>query len=151
LKKRRRRLDRDTTLTQQGRTGRLEKNGAVLVSQPGMTAYLQTEPQSGTYTVFNPLPDPQAMEFTVPGGVRITADAKLGMTRVSVRPGECKLWVDAALKPDQVGRGLARQLLVSGMARGPEVVLNGAPLAASAIKTVKIDGRDAWAVPLPTK
>ena len=28
-------LERDTTLTQQGRTGRLEKNGAVLTNEPG--------------------------------------------------------------------------------------------------------------------
>ena len=49
-------IDRDTTLSQQGTTGRLEKNGAVLMTEKGRIAYLQTEPSSGTYTGYNPLP-----------------------------------------------------------------------------------------------
>ena len=40
-------LDRDTTLSQQGTSGRLEKNGAVLVTEKGRKSYLQTDPASG--------------------------------------------------------------------------------------------------------
>jgi hypothetical protein len=53
-------IDRDTTWSQQGTTGRLEKNGAVLTSEPGYKAYLICDPRSGGVIAYNPLPDPQA-------------------------------------------------------------------------------------------
>src|SRR5262249_55758356 len=40
-------LERDTTWAQQGTTGRLEKNGAVLATEPGRKAYLLSDPLSG--------------------------------------------------------------------------------------------------------
>jgi hypothetical protein len=122
-------MDRDTTLTQQGRTGRLQKNGAVLVTEPGKMSYLQTEPSSGTYAGFNPFPDPVSWTMTVPGGVRVSADGKLGLARVVVRPGENRLWVDHAFRAEHEGApGTATCLLVSGLKARPRVVLNGRPL-----------------------
>jgi hypothetical protein len=54
-------IDRDTTLSQLGTTGRLEKNGAVLLSEKGRKSYLQTDRTSGIYTGYNPLPDPMGL------------------------------------------------------------------------------------------
>jgi hypothetical protein len=78
-------IDRDTNLTQLGTAGRLEKQGAVLTCEPGVMAYLQAEPISGTYAAFNPLPDPTCWAFTVPGGVTVKTDGRLGLARVVVR------------------------------------------------------------------
>jgi hypothetical protein len=121
-------FDRDTTLTQAGRTGKLEKNGAVLTCEKGRMAYLQTEPLSGTYAGFNPLPDPTTWSLSLPGGVSVTADGKLGLARVIVCPKEKKLWVDYALRGAQkTAEGMATKLLIAGLAN-PTVIYNGRPV-----------------------
>ena len=53
-------LERDTTWSQQGTTGRLEKNGAVLATEPGRKAYLLADPLSGAVVGYNPLLDAQS-------------------------------------------------------------------------------------------
>ena len=53
-------LERDTSWAQQGTTGRLEKAGAVLVTEPGRKAYLIADPlmdRRGAVVGYNPLPD----------------------------------------------------------------------------------------------
>ena len=141
-------IDRDTTLTQQGRTGRLAKNGAVLEMDPGRTGYLQTEPVSGTYTGYNPLPDLSRWSLAVPGGVTVRADGKLGLARIAVRPAAARLWVDYAYKPEQMKEpDIARRLLVGGMKTAPTVELNGRPMPQPP-QLVEHEGVKAWAVPL---
>jgi len=127
-------IDRDTTLAQQGTTGLLEKNGAVLACEPGRMAYLQTEPVSGTYSGFNPFPDPTLWSLTVPGGISVKADGRLGMARVTVRPKENKVWIDYALKENQTGRDMATSLLIFGLKDAPLIELNGKPVAATQSK-----------------
>ena len=141
-------LDRDTTLSQQGTTGRLEKQGAVLTFPPGRTGYLVAEPVGGTYTFYNPLPDPQAMTLSVPGGIQIAADGKLGLARVSVAPATGHLSVDYAVTDGQTGDDMASALLVSGLSRAPAVTRNGSLLADTGVRALTLDGRRTYVVPL---
>ena len=141
-------IDRDTTLTQQGTTGHLEKNGAVLEMEPGRTGYLITEPVTGTYVGYNPLPDLSAWTLRVPGNVEVRADGKLGLARVALRAATGQLWVDQAYKADQISEpGLARQLLVFGLTKPPTVTLNG-KRADRPAQSITVEGRSAYAIPL---
>ncbi len=141
-------IDRDTTLTQQGTTGRLEKNGAILELEPGRKGYLVTELKNGVYAGYNPLPDLSTMTFTVPGGVVVKADGKIGMARVVVQPTSGKLWITHAYKKTQLTEaGIARRLLVFGLKAAPVVTLNGSPLT-QAPEAVTIEGKPAYAINL---
>jgi hypothetical protein len=118
-------LERDTTWAQQGTTGRLEKNGAVLVTEAGRKAYLLSDPVSGGVVAYNPLPDPQTWALTTKDGARFRADGKVGLLRLEYRPWSREVEIDHALKPDQKGDGLARHLTISGLAQAPRVTVNG--------------------------
>jgi len=141
-------MERDSTLAQAGRLGRLEKNSAVVLHEPGRMAYLQTEPTTGTFAEHNPLPDPAFWSMSVPGGIEVTADGRLGMARVVARPKENKLWIDYALKEDQKNRAdMATALLVTGMKNNPVIELNGQPLRGK-VETLTLDSKQAHVVPL---
>ena len=107
--------ERDSTLTQQGTTGKLEKNGATVISEPGRMAYLLTEPKSGTFMGLNPYSDPTFWQMSLPGGVDVKADGRLGMARIIVRPGENKIWIDYDAGPNAGRADLARTMLVFGL------------------------------------
>ncbi|MCX7935342.1 MAG: hypothetical protein N3A66_08800, partial [Planctomycetota bacterium] len=144
-------MERDSTLAQAGRLGRLEKNGAVLLHEPNTMAYLQTEPISGTFAGHNPLPDPAFWALKTPGEVEITADGRLGMARVVVRPKENRLWIDYAVRePDQSRPDMASALLVTGLKADPAISLNGAPLAGRPA-TLTVAGKSAIVIPLIKK
>jgi hypothetical protein len=140
-------IDRDSNLTQMGRSGHIEKNGAVLTCEPGVMAYVQTEPITGTYAGFNPLPDPTCWAFSVPGGVTVKADGRLGLARVIVRPAENKVWLDYGTKEDQKTADMATALLVSGLKSAPIVERNGTPCA-ERLATIDLDGQTACVIPL---
>jgi len=140
-------IERDTTLTQQGTTGRLEKNGAVLRCEPGRMAYLQTEPVTGTYAGFNPLPDPTMWSLYLPGGVRVETDGRVSMLRVIVRPRQNKVRVDYAIKADQTMPDMATALLVFGLEKPPTAERNGKQCS-DELRPVKVRGRTAYLVPL---
>ncbi|MCL1856703.1 MAG: hypothetical protein FWF84_03560, partial [Kiritimatiellaeota bacterium] len=116
---------RDSTLTQQGTRGRLEKNGATLVSQPGRMTYLQTEPVSGTVTGYNPLPDPTLWEMETPGGILIRADGAVGLMCVAVNEKENTIWLDYGVRPDETAENLANALVVTEMKGKPTVYRDG--------------------------
>ena len=156
-------LERDSTVSQQGRTGRLEKNGAVLAFQPGRMGYLLTEPSSRTYLFSNPLPDPQYMVMDAPGGIRIKADGKLGLTRVTVSPDSRRIEVDYAVRDQGQGTGdegggnpkseipnpqsdMATALFAFGLKERPEVIRNGE--ACTDLRLVELDMTGAWMIPL---
>jgi len=141
------RIDRDSTLTQQGTLGRLEKSGAVLTCEPGRMAYLQTEPISGTYAGFNPLPDPTLWSLATPGGVSVIADGRVSILRLVVRPKENKLWFDYATKAEQTTSDMANALVVFGLAKAPAVERNGRPCE-ERFRKVELDGRPAYVIPL---
>ena len=74
-------IDRDTSWAQQGTTGRLEKNGAVLTGDAGRKSYLLADPKSGAVVGYNPLPDPQTFKLTTRDGASFAADGKVGLLR----------------------------------------------------------------------
>jgi hypothetical protein len=66
--------------------------------------------------------------MSVPGGLTVKADGRLGMARVTVRPKDNKVWIDYALKDGQNGRDMAHSLLIFGLKAAPVVELNGKPV-----------------------
>ncbi len=118
-------LERDTTWAQQGTTGRLEKNGAVLTTEPGRKAYLIADPKSGGVVAYNPLPDPQAWALTTKDGASFKPNGKVGLLRLEYRPWSREVEISHVLKPDQTGGDLARRLTISGLAQAPRVTVNG--------------------------
>ncbi|MHB9131447.1 MAG: hypothetical protein ACYDBB_10200 [Armatimonadota bacterium] len=140
-------VERDSSLSQQGTVGRLQKNGAVLHSEPGRMVFLQTEPITGTYAGHNPLPDPTAWALAAPGDVTLAADGRLGLAQIAVRPKEGTIWLDYALREGQAGDDLAVALLAFGFPHPPTVIRNGEPLTGP-FPTVTIDGRTCYAIPL---
>ncbi len=143
-------IDRNTTLTQQGSNGKLEKGGAILTCEPGRMAYLQTEPISGTFCGWNPLPDPTFWQMALPGGVRAEADGRVSILRVEIQPAQKCLKVDYAVKEEQVSEDMATSLLVFGMPADSSISFNGAPLAAKP-ETADFGGEKALVIPLREK
>jgi hypothetical protein len=146
-------LERDSTVSQQGRTGRLEKNGAALTFQPGRMGYLLTEPRSGTYRFSSPLPDPQYLVMDAPGGVRIKADGKLSLIHVTAHPETNRIEVNYAVREEEAPSpvapkdpDMATALFVFGLKGRPDVVRNGEP--ASDLRLVEVDRTAVWVVPL---
>ncbi|GEP59111.1 hypothetical protein [Reyranella soli] len=123
-------LERDTSWAQQGTSGRLEKAGAVLVTEPGRKAYLIADPLigpgRGAVVGYNPLPDLQAFHLTARDGTVLQADGKVGLLRVEYRPWEKACDISHALKPGQESDA-ARSFTISGLAEPPRVTLNGRP------------------------
>ncbi len=141
-------IERDTPLSQQGSLGRLEKSGAVFLSDPGRMACLLTEPVSGTFVAANTLPDPMMLwSLSLPGGMSIRADGRLGLARVTVNLKENRINVDYATAADQVSPFMAKALVVSGAAKRPQVLLNGTDCTADCASTV-IAGRSSFCIPL---
>ncbi len=123
-------LERDTSWAQQGTTGRLEKNGAVLTTEAGRKAYLICDPRSGGVLAYNPLPDPQSFALTTRDGATFKADGKVGLLRLEYRPWSHEIDIRHALKPDQHVEDFARTFTVDGL-KGPlRVVVNAKPIEA---------------------
>jgi len=140
-------IDRDSQLVQQGSAGRLEKNGAVLRTEPGRMAMLMTEPRSRTYAAYNVLAEPTDLDFTVPGDVRLTADGRLGLCRVIFEAGENRLSIDHALTAEQARQdGVASAVFASGLDPSVKIILNGKPIRPRG--TTEIDGHRAMVIPL---
>ncbi len=147
-------VERDTTLSQISRTGRLEKNGATLVTQRGTMAYLLTEPVTGSYIAMNPFPEPAGFALTLPrpagagqaGSVSVKTDGRLGLVRIIVQPQQNRLTVDHAVQSGEDSADLATALFVFGLPSAPGVLLNGQPL--TKIERVTLDGQTAYVIPL---
>ena len=123
-------LERDTSWAQQGTTGRLEKNSAVLITEAGRKSYLLADPLSGAVVGYNPLPDPQPFTLSTRDGMTLKADGKVGLLRVEYRPATHEFEITHALKPDQNAADFAKAFLISGLKEAPRVSVNGRPLAA---------------------
>ena len=54
-------------------------------------ACVEFEPVSGTFVGYAPLPDATAWKFSVPGGITIEPDGKVGLLRVTVCPKDNRL------------------------------------------------------------
>ena len=138
-------IDRDSNYSIQGTAGTLTKNGASLQHQPGLMAYLLTEPVSGNYLFSNPLPDPQFLDMTAPGGLHLTADGRLGLAQVLVNPKDNTIDVHYAVKPGQVGEDMATALYVTGGKSAPAVKVNDRTITA---KSTLLNGAPALIIPL---
>lgn len=161
---------RETTVSQQGVTGRLEKHGFVLRSSPGgatpeqiealgidpthvpavvgsTMAYLIADPQSRSCQAWNALPDPSFFSLSAPDGIEVTADGKVGLLAVDLRGEAGEIAVGYAARDDQDGDEMAQALLLFGFNQPPLATLNGQafdpPLA-----SVDIDGLQAYVLPL---
>lgn len=117
-------IERDNGWAQQGTTGRLEKNGAVLETEAGHKAYLIADDGSGAVVGYNPLPDAQAWTLTTRDGVKLRADGKVGLMRLEYRPWSREIEIAHAPKPDQAA-DLAKTITVFGLAEPPKVTVNG--------------------------
>ena len=118
-------INRDSTCSQQGTTGMLTKQGAILRTEAGHMGYLLAEPQSGEFIGMNPFPDLTAWSLDVPGGIRVSADGKLGITRVVVSPKQRTLTIDHGFRPGETDPAMATAMLVFGFTAPPTVKLNG--------------------------
>jgi hypothetical protein len=124
-------VERETTLAQFSRTGRAERNGAVLAVDPGRMACVEFDPRSGSFVGYTPLPDPTAWTFTVPGGIALEPDGRVGLLRVLVCPGQNRLAIEHAARPGDSRAALATRIRVRGMP-GPSILLNGNPTSLAA-------------------
>jgi len=124
-------LERDTSWAQQGTTGRLEKNGAVLTTEAGRKAYLLADPMSGAVVAYNPLPDPQPFALATRDGLVLKADGKVALLRVEYRPWAKEIDITHTPKADQTGAAMAKNFIVSGLADPPRVTVNGRPVDAA--------------------
>ncbi|MBN9091541.1 MAG: hypothetical protein J0J01_31865 [Reyranella sp.] len=113
-------LDRDTGWAQQGSTGRLEKNGAVLTGEAGRKAYLICDPKSGGVIAYNPLPDPQAWSLATRDGATFKAEGRVGLLRLEYRPWSHEVFID-----HQGGSDTAQRLAIAGLKEAPRVTVNG--------------------------
>ncbi len=137
---------RDSTLTIQGTTGRLSKNGAELVCEPGRMAYIQTEPVSGTYVGFNPFPKRTLWRFAAPGGITVSADGRVGITRATIRPQANAVEIEhAAYKRQSPAFTDATAFVITGTKTKPAVRFNGKEIRP---RELIIAGRTSWLVPL---
>jgi hypothetical protein len=137
---------RESSWAVQGSVGKLEKGGAVLETQPGHHAYLEAVPQADTYIAYNPLPDPMPWKLTLPGGMTVQANGKLGLARITARPKANRLYIDYAWKAGQQNADTPTALHVFGTANAPAVMVNDKP---AAVQEVTVDGVKGYAVALP--
>ena len=140
-------IQRDSPWSVQGMGGRIEKAGAVVESEKNHRTYLLAETKSGTYTGYNPLPDPIFWKFTLPDGSKVLADGRVGLLRVRAQPKEKKLWIDYQLKPGQEQRtDMAQALVLDGFRDAPTVILNNQPVPK--LGRVDLNDRKGWFIPL---
>jgi len=107
-------LDRDSNWSQQGTTGRLEKNGAVLETERGRMAYLIAEPDGRGVLAYNLVPDPTSWRLGLPGGREIRADGKAGLLRVEVDMEAKLVSIDHERGPTQDAGTLAQRFTAKG-------------------------------------
>jgi hypothetical protein len=144
---------RDGPLTVQGVTGRLEKNGAVLATAPGVMSYLAAEAILGTTAAFNVPADESLNSFrlSAPGGATVASDGGIGIVYVAIRPKENRVWIDQGYSPEQTRNpSRTHRLIVTGVGAKPQVVLNGDSLPVRLVTPVTWRGQPAFAVPLET-
>jgi len=139
-------IERDTTLTQQGTTGKIEKNGATLLSEPGSMAYLLADRTHGLFSGYQPDSKPTFWSLSLPGDIRVEADGRLPMSRVSIQQASHRIEVSSApAAGNSEVPGMASHLLFFGLKDVKEAELNGKK---TALKAVRIGDQEALALPL---
>jgi len=138
-------INRETTATIQGTTGKLERNGAVLEVGKGKMGYLIAL-HSGTVAAYNPFPDSTYLTLTLPKGGSISGDGKVGLTRIVYEPETSKIEIGhAARKTDEGKPEMATALLLLDVPQPQKVTVNGETVKAVA---VQYEGKQGYAIPL---
>lgn len=147
-------INRDTSATIQGTTGRLEKNGAVLDVGKGNMGYLVSLPTKGVVVAWNPFPDlvPFALDLPPAGdggrnpGGRISADGRVGLCQIICDTRDHGIVVEHAVRPGDADQAdLATGLLIAGGAGVKSATVNGREVEPIA---VTVDGQSATVIPL---
>jgi hypothetical protein len=118
-------IDRDTSWSQQGSTGKLEKNGVVLLTEPGRKAYLIADREAKGILAYNPLPDPTPWQLLLPDGAAIKADGNVGLFRVAIDREANTVEIDHAARDERQSRGLARTISLLGFGDRTQIRING--------------------------
>jgi len=118
-------LERNTTWSQQGVTGHLEKNGVVLETDPGRKSYLIADRQALGVLAYNPLPDPANWQLAFPDGASITANGKVGLLRVAVDREANTIEIDHAARDLRQVAELAKSMTLKGFPKETEIRVNG--------------------------
>lgn len=141
-------IHRETPWSVQGMNGVITKNGTTLQAEEGRRIYLRTASNTAIITAYNLLPDPTFWSLSMPGGMRIDADGRVGLTRIEVNADENTVHIEHALHPDEPrGVALASAFLIFGAPNAPDAKLNGKRVE-QPLASVQIDGEAAWVVPL---
>ena len=120
-------LERDTSWSQQGTSGHLEKNGAVLETERGRKAYLIADQDGAGVLAYNPVPDPTSWELSLPDGRRIKADGRVGLMRVAFDRDAHTLDIDHAARDKQQAAGLAKSISITGLQQPMTIRVCGKP------------------------
>lgn len=107
-------IERDTSWSQQGTIGRLEKNGAVLETEDGRKAYLIAEPGGRGVLAYNLTTNPTDWRLTLRDGREIRADGKAGLLRVEIDAERKIVSIDHEHSPEQGAAQLAQRFLLRG-------------------------------------
>jgi hypothetical protein len=118
-------LERDTSWSQQGTIGRLEKNGAVLENESGRKAYLIADQQRVGVLAYNPLPDLTKWDLRLASGERVKAEGKVGLLRVAIDREAHTLDIDHAVSDPQQTAELAKVFTLTGFGRPYSVRICG--------------------------
>lgn len=108
-------LDRETSWSQQGTLGRLEKNGAVLETERGRLAYLIADPFRRGVLAYNAQPDTSTFRLILDTGQEVRADGRIGLLRVAIDRDRRTLEIDHERAPSQAGIPLANRMTVKGI------------------------------------
>jgi len=140
-------IERDSPFSQQATTGKIEKGGAVLTTNPGQQAMLQWESQGRVISAWNPLPDFNEFALDLPGGGRIFANGRIGLGCVTVDLAAKTVTIDHAWHGEQAKQAAAASaLLATGLDKATQVILNGTTLPN--LQSVSVDGTPSIVIPL---
>lgn len=141
-------VERISPFSIQSKTGRLESGGAELRCETGRLAVLQREPRTGIVAACNPLAELTHFSLRTPEGIEVTADGRLGLAFLTVKPDQNEIELDYGFIEGQSDKPTTgRCLVVFGMEEAPSVVRNGTALEQEPA-TVQVDGRTGYVIPL---
>ncbi len=110
-------IDRDTSWSQQGRSGELEKQGVRLKTETGRSAYLVVSPDRKGVLAYNLLPEETDFALTWSDGREIRSEGKVSMLRIEVNDETRTVSINHQPEPDQRA-SLTRGFLLKGFGDG---------------------------------
>lgn len=147
-------INRDTSATVQGTSGRLEKNGAILETGEGNMGYLVSVPAKDVVVAWNPLPDLVPLTLHLPprgaadkqAGGTLTVDGRVGICQIVCDTRDHGIVIEHAVHPRDADRyDVATGLFVAGGAGVKSAIVNGESV--NPIE-VTVDGQRGVAIPL---